>query len=367
MDLITFSTQVLTGQPLIIITPFGGSNIETMNTLISSLLRANINLSIYTDIKYPLDDITIPIYEKGPGIVFMTTVRDDFPNVKEIIPIYVISWSIRTNNINHYRNWVYPKAPVIIRMPLINRKNPPNIITYEIPIQLPNNYNREFLNIKYPEYALNLPDKDVVDGGWIDKDVINNLNEYSPKIQTLIDNISPPCVIYSPYVEKYGLNFIHEILKGLGIPIYLHIKDKENKETLVNLATHTEQPPVWNAGFQTNLDERRSLIRFIRSKYGILAFILINADIESLVEVPSSIPIHIVSLDSDSGMALFIAPQNHDTIHIYISKSDKITTSDVAQCNLLIIGINDSNRVFDLLLRASRELILDTYNNLYVR
>jgi len=39
-----FITQVLTKQPLIIITPYGVSIIELMNILIETIIRANIQI-----------------------------------------------------------------------------------------------------------------------------------------------------------------------------------------------------------------------------------------------------------------------------------------------------------------------------------
>ena len=63
MDGRPFINQVITGQPLIIITPYGTSKIEIMNILIQSLRRANYPNLIETDITYHLDDKTISAYQ----------------------------------------------------------------------------------------------------------------------------------------------------------------------------------------------------------------------------------------------------------------------------------------------------------------
>lgn len=326
MDLIPFATRVLTRQPLIIITSYGTSNIETMNILIASLIRANITFPIYTDSQYKLDN-NIPIYETGPGIIFITTVRDDFPTNTDITPIYIVSWGVRRNNIEHYYRWLSPREPYIIRMPIIINKIPPVITISHVETQSVN-LQQGRSNVDYPDFSLTLPDKNIKEGGWITQDIMENLYEYSPKFKSVIDNIQSPCVIYCPYIEKHGLHFIYEILRGSSIAIYSYV------------------------------DDNKAIIRFLRNKYSVL---LIN-EIEPLIQIPPSIPIHIVNLSSDNGMRLFMYPHNHDSLHIYVANQ-----TDMAQYNLLLIGINDSNTVFDSLLNNSHELITDNYNNLYVR
>ena len=331
MDAIPFVTQVLKGQPLIIITPYRDSVIEIMNILIESIRRSQILYTVYTDIQYPLEQ-EIDIYDKGPGIILMTTVRDDI-SYNNIIPIYIVSWGVRDNDLKRYRQWINPDEPMIIRMPTRIEVNPSNIIVHQVIVKA-KSHQQETLNITYSDYTLQLPDTTVENGGWITEDVLDNIFEYSPKFTSLIENIKTPCVIYCPYIEKYGLDFINEMVKTFNVPIYSYYKDNN------------------------------AVARFILAHYGIL---LIH-EIEPLVKLPSEIPIHIVSMTSDIGMTLFMPPHKHDELHIYISMNvDNTITSDTAQYNLLSFGISDSNRTFQTLLESSTELITDPYNNLYVQ
>jgi hypothetical protein len=353
METKSFIVQVLTRQPLIIITPYGTSIIELINILIESLLRTNIKIPIYTDIKYPLDVNDIPIYNIehkednicenliNSKILIMTNINDnieyDFAN--NIIPIYIIEWGIRDHNLIRFNTWIHNNKPLILN-PLFVTPNPiPNIISYEIPTNIIDNEQKS-LNIHYLKFAENLPDLNINNDGWIQDDILDYLDKFSPKFATLMDNINPPCVIYCPYVEKYGLYFLHEIIKHLGFPNYLHISD----------------------GISENSPNSPIIKFFTNNKYGIL----LTNDLKSLIGIRSEIPIHIISFDSDNGMQLLMNPHYHNTLHIYTAIDINNITIDLSQYQLLSIGINDANRVFNSLINNSMKLMTDKYNNLYI-
>lgn len=327
-----FSTQVLTGRPLLVIAQYGNSIVEVMNLLIASLVRAQIRIPIYTDNIYPIENTTISVYETGLGIILMTTVRDNIPYSPNIIPIYVVCWGIRTHDITRYHEWI-KSDPIILSLPADMAKNPPHLMVESIPVPI-TGITQESLNMKYSKFSVSKPDTTVAEGGWISPDVLYNLHEYSPKFAMLQRNVTPPCVIFCPYVQKYGLRFIEVMLRQLGVSIY----------------SYPQNP--------------RALTLFEHNRFSIL----LTNTMDPLRNIMSAIPIHIVSLDSDSGMSLFMEPHYHETIYVYMGTSkDNIITPDTAQYTLLSSGIQDSNQAFTALLQESQTLHTDQYNNLYVR
>lgn len=371
MDSISFSTQVITGIPILIITPYGIPILEMMNIIIESLRRANIP-NIYIDREYVIDDNKISIYENGPGIILMTDIADNITYNTYITPIYFVEWGIRNNNIKQYHDWIYPGQQINLFPTFLPAKQSPNIIPH-IATLTSENYiaaleHHELLNMTYIENiesprqfnlqlhpveatvlrGLNtpdleelrsswftLPDTSIHNGGWITDDVLNYLYKYSPKISALAENIISPCAIYCPYVERYGLNFIHEKIKRFGYPIY---------------TVYT-------------INDYQNLTRFNNSRIG---FLLTN-NINNLIGISQDVPIHIINLDSSQGIDLMIEPHHHNVIHIYIATGpNNESTADISQYTLLISGINDANQVFERLIGTSRHLTIDKYNNLYI-
>jgi len=339
MDATSFIVEVLSGTPLIIITPYGTSPIEIINIISEAFRRAQI-INVYIDREYNLGNIRFPIYERGSGIIIMTEAIDFIPYNTNITPIYIVEWGIRTINFNRFRDWIAPRDPTILYPTFIPSGMIPTIAPILVTLT-DEQYEKaregsEKLNIQYPKYVSSFPDTHVVHGGWITDDIIHNLPIYSPKIASLLQHLNKfPCVIICPYIHRYGLDFIHEIVKSLNIPIYKVYGPNDT--------------PV---------------IRFFnRSQTGIL----LTDDIKHIATLTSNIPIHIINLDSSQGMELMTYPHHHETINIYIAVGPhNDTTVDSAQYNLLISGINDSNIVFERLNTTARNLISDKYNNLYL-
>ena len=330
MDDTPFVTQVLQRIPLIIIAPYGSSISEVANSLIESMHRSHDHRlpPIYNDTEYTLMG-DLSYYITGPGIVFMTSVRDDILYTPDIIPIYIVSWGVREHNINRYRKWTLPLVPLMIRFPILIPKPFPQIIIYPVdPPAKSELTEQKFLNISYPKWAQDLADTDI----WINDQVLTHLSLYSPKFDALWDNITVPCVIICPYIEKYGLCFIREIIRRLNIPIYF-----------------TEDNPY-------------AVQSFIRNRNGIL----LTPNSQHLADISSSVPIHLLTLNSANGMELFLPPHHHTSIHIYLATSETIT-GDLVEYRLLSLGIQDASDTFTAISINSREIVIDTYNNLYVR
>lgn len=327
--IIPFNVEVLNGLPILIITPYGFSAIEIMNIIIESLKRSNID-DLYIDRDYMIDDSEIPIYKNGAGIILMTNIADNILYNKSIVPIFIAQWNIRKNDIKRYSEWIYPNNYISLFPTFISPKKNPNIYAHVTNISLEQyiiaNENHKLLNITYDNKTLSLSDTNINDSGWISIKSLNNLKDYSPKISLLINYIKSPCVIYCPYKEKYGLDFIDNIIKLFEIHTY-----RSNKKNL-----------------------------FTTTRFGILLIDNIN----DLNDIPSNIPIHIINFDSSHGMDLII---NHEIIHIYLCVGpNNESTSELIQYNLFEQGINDANNVYKELISFSKLLTIDKYNNLYI-
>lgn len=289
MDAVPFNIQVLRGDPLLVMTPYGVSIVEMMNIIIESLRRSqNFNIgnqnnvkpglySIYTDRKYPIDETNIPIYQGGRGVILITAVLDEYKYSSEIIPIYIAEWGIRRNILDNYYDWIKPNTLVILYPQFLPSKQPSRIIPHFIQVG-------------------------------------------SNSIKELTTAIVPPCVVISDTEE---IPLIQSTLRDITLPVY----------------------------------DKNRIGMFLQTRYGVL----VTNDIDSIQEIPAEIPLHIIHLDSDNGLQLFI-DHFHDILHIYIQPN----TSDMDQYNLLIKAVNDCNQVFFSLINNSRSLTIDAYNNLYV-
>ena len=87
-------------------------------------------------------------------------------------------------------------------------------------------------NVLYPEGKglKKVKDTTVEKGGWIDKTVVDDLDDYSPKLSHIIRYIKKnegKHAIYTNYIEKHGMNFIRAVLEILGIP-HLHFNGSMN-------------------------------------------------------------------------------------------------------------------------------------------
>jgi len=269
----------------------------------------------------------------------MTNIFDNIKYNQDLIPIYIVEWSVRDHNLERFEKWINSIPSLVLYASFMTKRNSPNIILYKSSSPIIRDKKTiigpEILNINYPEFAENLPDVNIHEGGWIPDNILNNLTIYSPKFNLLFNNVSPPCVIYCPYVEKYGLYFIHEIMKYKGVPILRYLKHE-----------HTD----------------RDVTMFLRqNKYGII----LTNDLISFIGIDPKISIYIVNLDSDNGMQLLISPHYHENIYIYINIDTNMTT-DMIQYRLLSMGINDCNRVFQNLINNSKKITIDHYNILYI-
>lgn len=192
MDPIPFSEQVLSGQPLLIITPYGISITEMINIIIESLRRSrnfNINLNdylmkgfpqVYIDREYSIDEIRIPIYRGGSGIVITTTVLDEYTYNPGIIPIYIIEWGIREHTLNSYWAWLNPINPIIL--------TPVFLPTQKFPVMIPH-----FVGVN------------------------------DNKINEMVEIISSPSIVI---VTPDNIPIMNQLLRRKGIPVYNKIQNK---------------------------------------------------------------------------------------------------------------------------------------------
>lgn len=341
MDKRTFSMQVEIGLPLIIITPYGTSIHEMINIILISLVRSGLR-NIYTERQYETDDdLDIPIYQNGPGIIVMTSVLDNIPYNNMITPIYIVEWGIRSHNINSYLQWIAPIQPLILFPSFLPNHQSPTIKLHSCPLT-----HRHYqislidpiaLNLLYPDHVQNLQDKNVTYGGWIDDNVITNIIIYSPKIASLITEIDPliQSVIYSSYVHQYGLNFIHEMVKNLGVPIYMYYSD----------------------------DDTRNLQIFLNQRTGIL----LTNDSSILNSMAPHVSIHIINLDSSQCLNLIASHHHHNIIHFYIATGPhNESTYDTDQYRLFVLAVHDCNKNYQTLVANSIPITIDNYNNLYI-
>lgn len=340
MDLTPFSSQVEERTPLLIITPYGTSVLEMMNIIIESLRRSQTH-DVYIDKEYTLENQDTPIYQEGPGIIVMIDVADHIQYTQEIIPIYIVEWGIRRTSIQQYLKWITYNGVAQTHTSLvptfIEGKEAPNIIPHMSVISEKQYImaidNPEVLNVLYPDPVLNLPDTHLLLGGWITDDTLLHINEYSPKFALLYGEIRVPCVVYCPYVEKYGLFLIHEMLKELKFPIFTIYGNDIPRN--FNFLTRTS--------------------------------ILLTDNINAISGISADIPIYIMNLDSAPTMNLIMGSSHHNNIHIYIAigPNDQLTR-DSAQYMAFAAGVRDANMVFHELIQNSRHLVTDAYNNLYI-
>lgn len=348
MDKRSFSMQVETGAPIVIATPYGTPLQQIINIILASLQRSQIR-NIYVDRQYDIEDIPVPIYEHGPGVIIMSVTPDNIPYNRYITPIYIVEWGIRNSTLQNFIQWINPIEHITLMPSFLPERQSPSIIPH-YSLLTPNHYevgvnDQMRLNMTYPGYVGARPDTTVASGGWITDDIINHLIDYSPKIASLIEHITIPnrhewtlltrCIIYSRYIDRYGLTFIREILKRLGVPIY---------------SVYSET-------------DIRNLQLFLAHRTGIL--LTNNCNIFN--SIPPEVPVHILNLDSTQGLDLVIDSHYHYDIHIYIALGpNNEATADSDQYRLLVEAINDCNIVYQRLLSTSVPITIDRYNNLYV-
>ncbi|CAH6419492.1 Hypothetical protein HVR_LOCUS672 [uncultured virus] len=125
-------------------------------------------------------------------------------------------------------------------------------------------------------------------------------------------------------------------LKRFGIPIIL-IQSKRDVQNIAPI--HRNQKQTHN---------RIILTRISRA----------------LMDIPSSVSIHILHPDSTYGLDLVLGPNYHDMIHIYINTNRELTP-DLSQYTSLAGAISDISSVYQNLI-ANGRTITDEYNNLFI-
>lgn len=108
----SFVMTVLEAQPIVVITPYGVSAFEVMNIIIESLHRGEIP-NIYVNYRYPLDDLRIPIYQEGPGVLLTMHVPTHLEYIPGLIPIYIVEWGVRLHHLQSYYEWIGETTPII--------------------------------------------------------------------------------------------------------------------------------------------------------------------------------------------------------------------------------------------------------------
>lgn len=101
--------------------------------------------------------------------------------------------------------------------------------------------SRQAGNMIYPSYILKEDDPDyskkedklVEDGGWINDQIIEHLEDYSPKFKVILNLvffIKGKHVIYSEFKTRYGVHFLAAVLKYYNVPTLLYTGDLNDEQ-----------------------------------------------------------------------------------------------------------------------------------------
>jgi hypothetical protein len=222
---------------------------------------------------------------------------------------------------------------------------------YDIDVPVYNNNNGGIIFMTdvmdYMKYSPNIIPIYIVEWGIRE----HNINRYSGWIGGIFESIYPefiqeniPPNIISNVIRDHDITEIFRDIKYPAV-IYGHYHTLNNISKLIRSMCVNV---YWS-------ENPRDKIIFNKMKNGIL----MAENSESIVDVPTNIPVYIFNLDSDNGMGLFMYPHCHGTLYIYIE--------NITQYILLSQGISDANLVYKSLINNSRRIYTDKYNNLYVR